>query len=57
MDKKDKERLKYKSQFLNLSYKIMQLRMNGQDPPDDLIYTAHEIGRLADIPEEELCNL
>ena len=57
MDKKEKERLKYKSQFLNLSYKIMQLRMNGQDPPDDLIYTAHEIGRLADIPEEELCNL
>ena len=57
MDEKEKKRLKHKSQYLNLSYKIIQLRMKGQDPPDHLIDHAHEIGRLAGIPEEELNNL
>ena len=37
MDEKEKERFEYKSQYLNLSYKIIQLRMKGQNPPDDLI--------------------
>jgi hypothetical protein len=57
MDEEERKNLKYRYQYLNLSYKIMQFRMNGQNPPMDLIDQAIEIGRLAEIPEEELRSL
>jgi hypothetical protein len=57
MDEEERKKLKYRYQYLNLSYKIMQFRMNGQNPPMDLIDHAIEIGRLAKIPDEELCSL
>ena len=57
MDEEERKSLKYRYQYLNLSYKIMQFRMNGQNPPMDLLDHAIEIGRLAEIPDEELRSL
>ena len=57
MDEEERSRLIHRHQYLGLNYKIMKLRMVGQDPPDDLINHAIEIGRLAEIPEEELSDL
>jgi hypothetical protein len=42
MDEEERKKLKYRYQYLNLSYKIMQFRMNGQNPPMDLIDHAIE---------------
>ena len=57
MDEEERKKFKHRYQYLNLSYKILQFRMNGQNPPIDLIDQAIEIGRLAEIPDEELRSL
>jgi hypothetical protein len=57
MDEEERRNFKLRHQYLNLSFKIMQFRMNGQNPPMDLIEHAIEIGRLAEIPDEELRSL
>ena len=57
MDEEERKKFKYKYQYLNLSFRILQFRMNGQNPPMDLIDQAIEIGRLAEIPDEELRSL
>ena len=57
IDEDERKRLEHRYKYLNLNYQIMKLRMEGQTPSEDLIHNAIETGRLADIPEEELCNL
>lgn len=57
MDEAERKRLKHRYKYLSLNYQIMRLRMDGQTPSEDLMNHAIEIGRLADIPEEELANL
>ena len=57
IDEDERKRLKNRYKYLNLNYQIMKLRMDGQTPSEDLMNHAIETGRLADIPEEELCNL
>ncbi len=57
MDEDEKQRLMHRYQYLSLNYQIMKLRMDGQDPPKDLLNNAVEAGRLAEIPDEELSSL
>ena len=57
IDEDERKRLKNRYKYLNLNYQIMKLRMEGQIPSEDLMNHAIETGRLAEIPEEELCNL
>jgi hypothetical protein len=48
---------KYKIDYLNLALKISRLRFKGDEPPNELLQHAYEIGRLAGISEQELNNL
>ena len=48
---REKELIKYKKQYLNLVYKITQLQLSGENPPEELLKKAQNIGRTAKIPE------
>jgi hypothetical protein len=37
---REKELIKYKKQYLNLVYKITQLQLSGEDPPEELLKKA-----------------
>ena len=52
MDDKTAKLLDYKKRYLNISYQITQQQLAGKDPDKKLIKQAHEIGRLAEIPDE-----
>ena len=49
--------VKYKIDYLKLALKITELRFRGDEPSNELLQQAHEMGRLADISEDELKNL
>jgi hypothetical protein len=57
IDEDERIRLEHRYKYLSLNYQIMKLRMDGKNPSEDLMNHAIETGRLANIPEEELCNL
>ena len=49
--------VKYKIDFLKLALKISRLRFKGDEPSNELLQQAYEIGRLAGISEQELKNI
>ena len=49
--------VEYKLDYLKLSLKISKIRLQGNEPPKELLQQARELGRLADISEDELKNL
>ena len=51
MTDREKEIIKYQKQYLNLVYKITRLQLSGENPPEELLKTAQEIGRKGQIPE------
>lgn len=53
----DKIELKNNIDYLKLALKISMLRLKGDEPPNELIQHAHEIGRLAGVSEQELNSL
>ena len=53
----DKYLFKHKLNYLELTFKISKLRYQGEEPSMDLLLQAHEVGHLADIPDDELNNL
>ena len=56
MDDREKQLIALRRRYLNLRYKIESYELARNEPPDELIDQARLIGRLADIPEEELNN-
>jgi hypothetical protein len=57
METDDKYLLKHKLDYLKLTLAISKLRYHGDEPSMDLLLQAHEVGHLADIPDDELNNL
>ena len=57
MEIDDKYLLKHKLEYLKLTLTISKLRYHGEEPSTDLLLQAHELGRLAHIPDDELNNL
>jgi hypothetical protein len=53
----EKELIKYQKQYLNLVYKITRLQLSGENPTEELLKQAHEIGRTAEIPETFLKSI
>ena len=51
MADREKELIKYKNQYLNLVNKITKLQLSGENPPEELLKKAQEIGRKGQIPE------
>ncbi len=56
MDDKEKKLIALRRRYLNLRYIIESYELARNEPPDELIDQARLIGRLADIPEEELSS-
>ncbi len=56
MDDREKQLIALRRRYLNLRYKIESYELARNEPPDELIDQARLIGRLADIPEEELSS-
>jgi hypothetical protein len=52
-DEKD-QLLEAKRQYLKLRYKIEMYELERREPPIELVARARIVGRLAEIPEEEL---
>ncbi len=46
-----KEFFEYQSQYLNLLNKLTQLRLAGEQPSEELVKQAREVGQAAQIPE------
>jgi hypothetical protein len=57
MEIDDKIDVKHKIDYLKLVLKISKIRYKGEEPPQELMLQAHEIGRLAGISNQELENL
>jgi hypothetical protein len=57
MEIDDKIYFKHKMDYLKLALKISKIRYKGEEPSQELMQQAHEIGRLAGISEQELKNL
>ena len=49
--------LKSKLTYLRCIYKITEHVNRGKKPPADIIRQTRELGRLVNVPEEELKNL
>ena len=47
----DKDFSEYQSQYLNLLNQLTQLRLSGEQPSEELIKEARELGKVAQIPE------
>jgi hypothetical protein len=47
----EKELFEYQSQYLNLLHKLTQLRLSGEQPPEELVKQAQELGRVVKIPD------
>lgn len=45
MTNREKEFIKLHKRFLNLSYKMAQLKISGETPPDDLLWEIADIDR------------
>ena len=57
MDEKQKKIIALRRKYLNLRYKIESYELARNEAPDELKDQARLIGRLADIPEEELNSI
>jgi hypothetical protein len=57
MEIDDKIDVKNKIDYLKLALKLSKIRYKGDEPPNELLQQAQEIGRLAGISEQELENL
>jgi hypothetical protein len=57
MDDREKNVTKYQTQYLHLLNKLTQLRLAGENPSEELIKQAQEIGRTAEIPETFLKSI
>ena len=51
MTNSEKEFIERRSQYLNLLNKLTQLRLAGEQPSDELIKQARELGQAAQIPD------
>ena len=49
--------LDHKLDYLKLTLKISKLRYHGDEPPEELLQKAYEIGQLIGIPEMELRSI
>ena len=47
----EKELVERQSQYINLLNKLTQLRLSGEQPSEELVKQAREIGEDAQIPE------
>ena len=45
MTDREKEFIKLRKLFLNLSYKMAKLKISGETPPDDLLWEIADIDR------------
>jgi len=57
MDEREKKLIALRRRYLNLRYKIESYEMARNEPPAELVDKARLIGRLAQIPEEELNSI
>ena len=57
MDEREKKLIALIRKYLNLRYKIESHELARNEPPEELIDKARIIGRLAEIPEEELNSI
>ena len=51
MPDSEKEFIEYQSQYLNLLNQLTQLRLAGEQPSEELVKQARELGQSAQIPE------
>ena len=57
MTDRENEIMKYQKQYLNLVHQITRLQLAGEDPPEELLKKAQEVGRAAEIPEKLLKSI
>lgn len=57
METDDIINVKYTLNYLKVALKISKLRYQGDDPTNELLQHAYEMGRLAGVSEDELKNL
>ena len=57
MEIDDKYLLDNKIDYLKLTLKISRLRYHGDEPPEELLQQAYEIGQLVGVSEMELKNI
>jgi len=57
MDNKKSDYLKSRLAYLRFIYKITEQIKSGKKPPAEMIKQTRDLGRLVNIPEEELKNL
>ncbi len=57
MDDREKDFIKCQTQYISLLNKLTQLRLAGENPSEELIKQAQEIGRTAEIPETFLKSI
>ena len=57
MEIDDKYLLDNKLDYLKLTLKISRLRYHGDEPPEELLQQAYQIGRLVGISEIELKSI
>ena len=51
MDDREKDVIKCQTQYINLLNKLTQLRLAGENPSEELIKKARELGQAAQIPD------
>ena len=51
MDDREKDAIKNQMQFINLLNKLTHLKRTGENPSEELIKQAREIGQAAKIPD------
>jgi hypothetical protein len=57
MEIDDKYHFKCKLDYIKLVVKISRIRYRGDDPPEELLSQARELGKLAGVSAEEFNNL
>lgn len=57
MEIDDKYHFKNKLDYVKLLLKISRIRYRGEDPPEEFLNKARELGQLIGVSEEELNNL
>ena len=57
VDDREKDFIKCQTQYISLLNKLTQLRLAGENPSEELIKQAQEIGRTAEIPETFLKSI
>ena len=57
MEIDDKYHFKNKLDYVKLLLEISRIRYRGEDPPEEFLNQARELGQLIGVSEEELNNL